>query len=336
MSPPQRLTYLFLEGDVFQREKAIARVSAEHFPDQDVDRKIFKADEGRLARALEEVCSGSLFSEPRVVILAGLDTVFTKKSRRRGGEEEASNGLSESEMKWLLDCLAHPRGETPFLLFAESGKNLPPGILDALGKKGVQVLPKTTSRQIREAVLHRCQKAQVKFHPEALRYFMELCSDNAEAALHEINKILLWAESGQEISLEDCEALMQVEKEEIIWNLADAVRQREIETALTALARLLGQGHEPIAAMAVLAATFRNLHLFKSLLAENIPKPDWPSYSRLKGYPLTKSLEQCQSYSLDQLHRALALFRHADEDMKGGKSDARLVVERLVLDLCRI
>lgn len=331
-------TILFLEGDSVQREKAIVKICKETYPEQEVARKIYKAEQGQIPNAVEELFSFSLFDDFKVVMITGIDKLLARKRKTNDEEEEGDENAAPgaAALQPLYEVIAHPRGDSPFLLFAETKTNIPKKFMDALGKERVITLPKTPAGDIRKSVEHKCAKAEIKMSKPAMDFFMETCGKDIDSAQQEIQKIVLWGESGQEVDLETCRRLIWGETESNIWDIANGIQERNPAKALKALQKLFAEGEEGYSITGTLISTFRNLHICKSLQEEKIPEKDWKNYLNVAPFILERCKSTSKKITLSSLHHAISLLCRADSDIKGGKSEPRLVVERLVLDLCRI
>lgn len=330
-------TILFLEGDTVQREKAIARICKEVYPDQDVERKVFKADQDQIAKAIEELFSFSLFDDVKIVILTGIEKLVARKKKSADENEESENASKgAAALQPLYEVLAHPRGDTPFLLFSEVKTSIPKKFLDALGKERIVTLPKTSAGDIRRSIENKCAKAGFTLTKQAMDFFMETCGNHVESAQQEFKKIELWADAGQEIDLKICQRLIWSETELEIWEIANGIREKNTLKVLNSLQKIFAQGEDGYSIAGTVIKTFRELHTIKVLLLEKVPEKDWNQYIFLKPYPLKLCVTAAQKISLNSIHTAFSLMSQADADLKGGKSEPKLVIERLVLDLCRI
>lgn len=334
-------TVLFLEGDSVQREKAIIKICKEVYPDQEVERKIYKADQGQIPNAVEELFSYSLFDDTKIIIVTQIDKLLSRKRKSQDDAEEdddESNTTSSAAelLQPLFEAVSHPRGDTPLLMFSEAKTNIPKKFLDLLGKDRIVTLTKTPAADIRKSVEKKCQNAEITLSKPAMDFFMELCGKSVESAQQEIEKIVLWAEKGQEVDLDTCRRLIWGETESNIWDIANGIQERNPVKALQALQKLFAEGEEGYSILGTLISTFRNLHVCKSMLDEKIPEKEWKNYLNVAPFILDRCKSTSKKYTLSSLQHALTLLCEADSGIKGGKSEPRLVVERLVLDLCRI
>lgn len=308
---------LLLGGDSHQRKLVLDEIQQRRYGSGEVERLPFDAASGDTERAIDEVLSFSLFNPDRIVILDRLEKI------------------PKPDLELLLNYAEHPRGDTPFLLFSPSEKETPAGLLKILDKKVIRVLPKTNKAQIQKLIRDRCAQQQVTFEGKALGFFLQECGDNVDAALRELEKLLLGTEDKGSITLDLCQRLIQTEQDTNIWAITNAVGDKNTSEALVAIDHLLSEGDDEISITGRLIATFRSMYDCKTLMAEKAS--DAEMGKRIKALNITK--QRCQSFSLHALRNCIAQLRRADNDLKGGRSVPsasfkRILLERLVIDLC--
>lgn len=311
-------------GDVFQRDQTIQNLMQNRFGKEEVETHRFDANIAEhVSLAIGEVLSFSLFSVNKAIILQNVD--------------QADN----EEIKMLVNYIQHPRGDALFLLIMPEGKKPAAALQKALPKDAIIALEKTRPALLREMVQKRLAEQKVQIQKNALDYFMETCGHDIELALQELEKIQLWANEGQNISLENCRKLIQSNVEEEIWALTGAVAAKKSEIALRSLHHLMEQDQNELGMIALLTRLFRQMYHCKVLESERVPDAEWTKRVGLSGYPLKNTRDNSKRFRIQELQVGLTLLRQADEDLKGGKpgSPERLkamIMERLILDLCRL
>ncbi|MFB3787381.1 MAG: DNA polymerase III subunit delta [bacterium] len=325
---------LLTGGDALQLEKNVAEIVKKRFGEAEVDWVRLDAGAGETRRAIEEVRTSSLFTPNKVVLLGNLEKIPKDTPKIRGNLE------IKSDLEILAGALPRLGGDILFLMLGTDIKDVPKALIQALGKERVREVPKPTPAQIRAAVLKRCADQQVTMEKDALEWFMNACGDNAETARRELDKLLLWAEEEKAITREMCRRLVQTEEEEDIWAITNAVAARDTVLALKTLDRLLAQEDEEIAITGRLIGNFKAMYHCKALEADKVPFAAWAKRVGRQGYALKIAHERSQKFTLEALRRDIHLLRVADLDLKGGKPTnppvyQRLVLERLILDLCQ-
>ncbi|MDP8244218.1 MAG: DNA polymerase III subunit delta [Candidatus Hinthialibacter antarcticus] len=333
MSASAPLVTVLAGGDSLQRQAEIKKIAKRAYNDDDYEIMRFDAAQKQTIRAVEELLSFSMLDPNRVVVLENADTV---KRRVGAAAADDDDGPVGNDLAALLDFIKSPRGEAPLVLLVESEKDLSAVIKKALPPKTVVKLAKTSTNKIREAVLKRCKQAGVEINPDAVKFFLDQCGDDAAAAQRELEKLLLWAEDGQTITLDDCRRLIETEDEESVWELTAAAGQKKTRDALMRLHQLLEQGDHPIKIMAALSNHFRMLYSCRALMADGVDRNQWAKRLGKPPWMIDRAGRQAGQFSLDAMQNAVRLLQQADADGKGGKSNEFLVVERLVIDLCRL
>ncbi|MBI1388332.1 MAG: DNA polymerase III subunit delta [bacterium] len=328
---PSRVTVL-AGGDAIQREAAIQKIARAAFEDGGAEIVRFDASERQTARAVEELLSFSMFSPNRVIVLDRLEGIPKKKDDSGGDDGERS----KSDLDLVIDFIKNPRGDAPFVMAVDAEKSLPAALKKNLPSGALVKLEKTTAEKIRRAALKKCQDAGVEITPAALTVFIERCGDDAAAAQRELEKILLWAENGQVVDADDCKRLIETEDEEKVWEITGSIGRKDVKKALAMLHQLLEQGDHPLRILFTVTGHFRLLYAMRALQSDGVDKKEWPKRLGKPAWLIDKGLREAQKFSLDSLRASMRLLLQADMDEKGGKSDGVMVIERLVLDLCRL
>jgi DNA polymerase III subunit delta len=309
--------YLYIGGDALQKEEKVKKACLYFFKDEPVERKSFIAKADPVSLVIEEVMSFSLFAENKIVLF------------------EQCDAIPKKQLDALIAYLSAPRGEALFFMFAESKRGVPKKVLDVLGSKQVQTLAKTSPAQIRQMVKQQCDAQNVQLRNDVMQYFMKTCGDDAESAMREIKKLLLWAGEDKEITLEDCQSLVQGEHDIDVWGVIKAVSAKNTDQAVHELGNLLDHGEDPLSILFLLSQSFHSMYHCKALDHDKVPFSQWATRTGMQGYRLNINRDQSKRFSLDALRNSIRLIRRADGDMKGGKSLPFLVIERLLVDLCR-
>ena len=322
MAAPSTNIRLLLGGDSFQRDLALKEIKKRRYGDEETEILRFDASAGDVSSAIEEVVSYSLFNPNQIVVLERIEKT------------------PKTDLSFLVEYASKPRGDTPFIFFAPSEKEISKPLVKAIGKTYIRTLPKTTQGEIRKIVQERCDEHNVSFANNAINFYMHSCGDNIDAALRELNKLILWAGEKGTISLELCRKLVQTEEEETIWAITNAVGDKDVQKALQSLDRLLEQGENEVDITRLLIGAFRSMYHCKTLMSEKTPSAELSQRTGKRGYGLTVTQKQTQGFTIDALRNSINRLRRADDEMKGGvyvpsPSHKRILIERLVIDLCQ-
>jgi DNA polymerase-3 subunit delta len=119
--------------------------------------------------------------------------------------------------------------------------------------------------------------------------------------------------------------------DERIFAFTDAVGERRLPAAMTALRRLLEQGDEPLMIFGALSSHVRRLLVARPLadrgpgaLAGELGMPEWRA---------EKLHRQVRAYREEELAGAMGILADTDVEMKGGDLPPEIVLERAVIQI---
>jgi len=149
-----------------------------------------------------------------------------------------------------------------------------------------------------------------------------------------LEKLVVHARGELRLERDDVEACVTRTREEVIWDLTDAVGERQLRKALMLVHRMIDGGQSGILIVAMLARHLRQLWKVKSLSEEGLQGKEVASAAGVRPFVVGKLQAQGRQFS----HRALLghferLYR-ADRDLKSSRLGEELILEALVLGLC--
>ncbi|WP_420208675.1 DNA polymerase III subunit delta [Candidatus Electronema sp. JC] len=199
--------------------------------------------------------------------------------------------------------------------------------------KTLQEFGKTLDKGVIEQLLER-----VGFHPAA--------------AVMETEKLILSVGDAPRITLDDLNRMVGRTREEAVFELTEAVGNKNLEKALFIAGRLQENGIHGLAVLATLRNYVRSLLLFRSLLeqeqyrwrpgiAANVfqeqclpllkANPRWQSELSGHPYALYMKFKTAAGFPLPLLRHWMQLLLAADRRLKGSPVAADTVVQHLLL-----
>jgi DNA polymerase III subunit delta len=169
---------------------------------------------------------------------------------------------------------------------------------------------------------------------EAAELLVTLCGDDWGLAQREILKLGTYAGSRQRITREDVRRLVVAPESGSAWDLADALLAGQVKESLELVNRLLLSGENGSQLVGALAWTYRKL-----IEAQDLPQSisSFQAAQRLGMRPDSAASLVRKAHAFDR-SRALAglpLLAEADSLLKSSGVDERIVMEFLVVRLCR-
>jgi len=151
---------------------------------------------------------------------------------------------------------------------------------------------------------------------------------------NEIDKLIAF---GPKITHQNIEILVNPQIQANIFNLIDAMAQKNIKLANKELYRLLNSGANELYILTMIIYQYRNLLIIKDL-GERLKNTNRWALAKKAGlhpFVIQKSLAVLGKYSLDQLKNVYGILQDFDVRMKTGKIESRVALELLIFKLAK-
>jgi DNA polymerase-3 subunit delta len=232
-----------------------------------------------------------------------------------------------------------------------------------LGKYAeVQVLDKLDSNrsgweeEATDVVQARAQQRKLSFDEDALDLFVLLTGGDTRQVENELEKIDVYLGKERRVALSQVRALVPLSRSGVIFELGNAMAERDLARALTLVRRLLDQGESAIGILLVaIIPTIRNLLLAKDLMdrhrqarpfapfsfisalnrlpasaTEHLPRKKDGS---INGYALGIAAMQAHRFQIDQLIAGLEACIEANLQLVTTQLDHELILNQIVVKL---
>jgi DNA polymerase-3 subunit delta len=232
-----------------------------------------------------------------------------------------------------------------------------------LGKYAeVQVLEKLDSNrpgweeEATDLVQARAQQRKLRFDEDALDLFVLLTGGDTRQVENELEKIDVYLGKERRVALSQVRALVPLSRSGVIFELGNAMAERDLARALTLVRRLLDQGESAIGILLVaIIPTIRNLLLAKDLMDRHrLARPSAPfsfisALNRLpasatehlprkkdgsiNGYALGIAAMQAHRFPIAQLIAGLEACLEANLQLVTTQLDHELILNQIVVKL---
>lgn len=167
---------------------------------------------------------------------------------------------------------------------------------------------------------------------EAAQQLIFISGDLMNRLIPEIDKIAGYAK-GDRVTLEDVNAVADRIPEAVVFDLTDAVAQREYNNALGILAELLNDKHnEPIPMLAMLGMQMQRLYAARLAVEKELGTKYVMEVCDLShDFIARRLIQSARGFTLGQLRRGVELCAEADYRMKSTGEDDAGIFEETVL-----
>jgi DNA polymerase-3 subunit delta len=254
-------------------------------------------------------------------------------------------------------------------LILEAPTDAPKGELyDACAASGVvlRFAKIAKAAEVGEFIEERLRYAGVRIDRDALDLLQALAPPDSGLLTSEIRKLVAYVGEEGRVTSDDVRKLVARTRETVVFEISDALGERDIGRALGATRDLMHQGHGAVAIVALLASRLRLLLVARALMdrglvpeallrsgrCDNTFKERWTAVAQ-QAKPLMpedraanlaaqhpfvvfKTLREARSFSAAELAAGIRAAADADLALKSttGLGDAD-IVESLVIGLCR-
>lgn len=297
-----------LQGEDFLADEALERirgeVGADHLSEMSFDPS---ANPAEIVTALQ---TSSLLGGPRMVIVRDAD------------------GLKKEQAEALLAYLEEPSPDAVLVLIA-AGKTK----LDAVLRKsgGSITLEAPKGRRLASWTRERGRTHGLKLDDRTAWALLDTVGPELRDIEAALSQLVTSLGPGARIGPDEIRRAFPRLADERIYVFTDAVGERKLATAMTALRRLLEQGDDPLLLFGALGA-----HVRRMLRARRAADQSASAVANLLGLPAWRAerlQRQARAYKEEELVGAVATLARTDVDMKGGDLPPEAALEAAVVTI---
>ena len=262
----------------------------------------------------------------------------------RGEADRLTDLLDKGPPPWgvLLLTAAHVDRRTRlYKKFAEKAAVLDLSVARERGGK----IDRATLGQF---IDRRLAEAGKRIEPRAKEMLLARAGAQLWSFHQELEKLLLYVGAAPMVRAEDVENIVIDQGEGWIFDLTDALIARNALSALGQVARLLAQGNHPLALLAPIASSIRRLLIARQFMDEEMRRsrrrmtpdeivrnmPDEVTRLLSSANAAYHAVTKAQNFTAKKLACDLELIYETDLRLKSSGPAPRIVMERLILDLC--
>ena len=291
---------------------------------------------------LDRAQTPSLMAPFQVVFVRGVRTLYTrgaKKDEFAALDRYFKSPNPQALLIFVADFLRIP---TDARRMEMDDKNRFERLTETLGEHcGMVELARVGEEDAMRWAVSTAQDGGARLEPDAARELVDALGADMMLIASELEKLLLYTSGRGKITLGDVETMVLAAKQRSLYELTDAISSKNRARALALLQGLLNSSDAgedaAIGHLYMLARTFRQMLV---ILEKNVRDSRaiwqalWQGF-RMPPFAADDLIRQARRYKgRRELTRALKLIARADVELRSSPPDKRLVLERLVYDLC--
>src|SRR5881227_3856692 len=226
----------------------------------------------------------------------GEKVVWLKNANFLGDDQKARSAAVQAALEELTETINAGLGPEVIFLISAIDVDKRRSFYKAIAKRAeLQIFDKLDSSrggwevEATEMVLVRAKKRKLQFADDALELFVLLTGGDTREIENELEKIDIYLGKDRAVDVDLVREMVPLTREGVIFDLSNALAERDLERALDLVRQLLDQGESAIGILLVaILPTVRNLLLAKDLMERHRmarPHAPFPFISAINRLP---------------------------------------------------
>lgn len=278
------------------------------------------AEPGTGSREVLDACrSMGLFAQRQAVLVRGAETL----------------SKSQDDRDALTAYVKDPDPATTVILVGtQLDRRM--GLVKAVGKHGLALHFETPkAREIPRWLVDEAQRLGHRLDHATARMVADLAGRNLQQLRLVMEQLSLYVGPDQPITREAVESNLAATRAHSVFELVDAVGQREAVSAVKHLHAMLGHREPALRIHAMLVRHFRQLWQVVEARGRGAMVDEVRADLGLHDFVARKLWQQATQFDGPTLRSAYDLLYRSNVELKSSGFEDDMVMERLVMDLCR-
>ena len=256
-------------------------------------------------------------------------------AQRRLVVVKRSEALTDTDQEALTEYLRNPSPST-CLIFVGKKTDLRRKFFLELKKIGELVEFKPPyENQLPAFISAEAALAGARIAPEAAELLLLLSGTNLQELASQIEKLAGFVGTGKSITLEAVREIASDTRADTVFDLANALGEKNLGIALRKLQTVLRDGQAPLFVLNMLTRHFRQLWQLRELMARKVPKPELGRAIGLRSdYFLPGLMKQAANFTLVEFRGTFTRLYETDYALKSSRLKPAFILERLFMAFC--
>lgn len=341
------MIYVFLDADDYLLSRRLSQIKAAMGDPEMADLNVTEltASQTDVADILYHAGTMPFLAERRLVIVRDY---LSQLDKRMGASKGTDSAAHKEAARLFAEMGALPN--TNDLVFVESSvdkrrqlwrgfsgeADKTPGLAEliAAGQVVAEELNTPDVRQLSGWISRTAKEQGIAIDGSAIQMLANFVGPNLRQLANELEKLSLYAD-GRTITAADVRLMVSDSSEGLIWDMTDALSQRNGRKAMAALHDLRRGDANPFYLLTMMARQYRIMIKVKDAMARGGRNENEIAREvKESPYPVKKAMQQCRGYGTEELEAVLERLLQADFAMKTG-TDPETEIEVLVAELTR-
>lgn len=276
----------------------------------DFNKVVFSGDGYTLQEVIESCCVMPIMDQKRLVIV-----------------KDYAGKNTDSDKKYLLNYLDNPSIDTCFVMFASKQVPL---FISVINKTESVDCNKMSEDVLKKVIVSKLNAKGKKIEKLAVDYIYSSCGGSYTSVAKELDKLIAYAGEQEIISLAMVEKLVSKSIENVVYDLTNAIAEKNGTKAFQIVNNLLDHGNQPTALISLINNQFRRLFYVtitegdNNFLAKCLGVKEGAIYIAKK---------QAKAFSPKSLKAICEKCTDAEYKIKNGKMEAVNAINYLIAEI---
>lgn len=268
---------------------------------------------------------------------------FLKKSTTNDSDEVKKQPADQKD--GLVDYLSNYVKSIPsdgiLIISYDNEVDFKNKMLHAIKSKGYALeFKKLKGEELNNSIIASFEKNGKKISKSDLFYFTATIGSSSEIMEQEIEKVCMYAANEDFVTKKHIDEIVTKGIENNIFKMVDSISIKNADTAMSILNVLLFQKEEPLRILGMIIRQYRILYLIYLMVEqrksiEEIKSNLKSKKMNLMDFVVNNYIKQARNYNAVALRESLSLCFKADYNIKTNKFAPELVLETLIVQLCK-
>ena len=275
-------------------------------------------------------------SETQADKIINVASSFPMMAQRRVVVVKDVHQLKPTDLKHLADYVSHP-SESSCLILSLPGRKKAGKWFTAIFNKALSIdCRKLYDNEVPAWVESYVQSKKLAIAREAIQLLQAQVGNSLLDLVNELEKVQINIHPRVKITSEDVQRVTSISKQFNIFELCNAIGEKNFPRAIAILNKLLEQGESPTGMNIQMTRHFVNLmKISENIRRGNRAINDLMKVTGLGYYFVNDMMRQSKNFSAEQYRNSFSYLAEADLHLKTGYQKPGLVMELLLYKLIK-
>ena len=244
-------------------------------------------------------------------------------------------GAHHYSLNHLKSFITYLQSPSPTTILIFTGEGMPTDFIRDT-KDNAFHLKRPSQGDTPQWIRRIAQELGKEIAPEAVAFLREAVGGDLQGLRNELAKISLYIGDKKRIEVQDVEGVVSEIRVNTIFELTRALGERDLKKAFRVLGTIWESGEPPLKILGMISRQFRHLLMTKEILAHGGGTAEVKKQvGTTNPYYLKELSSQAKGFSQQALQRTLRNLWETDLSLKRSPLPKRLILEGLVIKLCK-